>query len=124
MSHAFSIILVSDRQDQLTDFTEALQKSAEADLLSVATIEEAIRMAASLEPALIVVDELVGDLAGLNLVRRLVEVNAFVNTAVFSTLPEEDFHRRSEGLGILARLPIHPGKKDARRLLDLLRQLM
>lgn len=117
-----SIILISERQNQLSDFINALQKDGEVDLLTAASFEEAILMIARQKPALIVVDEQVGNLAGLDLVRRLMEVNAFINTVVFSALSEEEFHRHSEGLGILARLPIQPDKKDARRLLDLLRQ--
>lgn len=121
MPNTLSIILISERQNQLSDFTDTLQRDGEVDLIAVPTFEEAILMIARQDPALIVVDEQVGNLAGLDLVRRLIEVNAFINTAVFSALSEEEFHRHSEGLGILARLPIQPEKKDARRLLALLR---
>ena len=121
MPETLFIILISERQNQLSDFINALQKDGEVYILTAATFEEAIQMVARQVPALIVVDEQVGNLAGLDLVRLLMEVNAFINTAVFSALSEEEFHHHSEGLGILARLPIQPEKKDARRLLDLLR---
>ena len=118
------ILIISERQEKLADFTKALEKDREVDLLTATAVEDAINMAEYHAPALIVVDEQVGDLSGVDLVRRLIGVNAFLNTAVLSASTDEDFHLRSEGLGILARLPIHPGDKDALRMLELLRSLM
>lgn len=118
------ILIISERQEKLADFTKALEKDREVDLLTATAVEDAINMAEYHAPALIVVDEQVGDLSGVDLVRRLIGVNAFLNTAVLSALADEDFHLRSEGLGILARLPIQPGDKDALRMLELLRSLM
>ncbi len=118
------ILIISERQEKLADFTKALEKDREVDLLTATAVEDAINMAEYHAPALIVVDEQVGDLSGVDLVRRLIGVNAFLNTAVLSASTDEDFHLRSEGLGILARLPIQPGDKDALRMLELLRSLM
>lgn len=124
MLKSIKILIISERQERLSDFAHALQEDRDVELLAATKVEDAINMAEYHAPALIVVDEQVGDRSGLDLVRRLIEVNAFVNAAVFSSLTEEEFHRRSEGLGILARLPIQPGNKDALKLLDLLRPLM
>ena len=71
-------------------------------------------------PILIIVDEQVGALSGLDLVRRLMKVNAFLNTVVLSTMSHEDFHLLTEGLGILAKLSIQPGEKEADRIFELL----
>jgi hypothetical protein len=56
-------------------------------------------------------------------VPELLMVNAMVNTAVVSPLSDQEFHEASEGLGVLARLPLMPDKRDAARLLHKLRQL-
>lgn len=124
MLKMIKILIISERQEKLADFTKALEKDREVDLLTATAVEDAINMAEYHAPALIVVDEQVGDLSGVDLVRRLIGVNAFLNTAVLSASTDEDFHLRSEGLGILARLPIQPGDKDALRMLELLRSLM
>ena len=123
MLKSLTILLISERQEKLSGFTEALQKDSAVDLLAATTVEDAIHLVDYHAPALIIVDEQVEGFAGLDLVRRLIEVNAFANTAVLSALNEKDFHRCSEGLGILTRLPIQPEKKDALRLLDLLQPL-
>ena len=123
MLKKITILIISERQAELSDFIEVIQKEKDADLLLSATVEDAIQLADDRAPALIVVDEKVAHPSGLDLVRRFIEMNAFAHTAVLTSLSEDDFHRRSEGLGILARLPIQPQKKDAFRLLDLFEQL-
>jgi hypothetical protein len=51
-------------------------------------------------------------------------VNAMVNTAVMSSLLGQQFHEASEGLGVLARLPLEPSAVDAANLLRTLRNLL
>jgi hypothetical protein len=58
------------------------------------------------------------------LVREIISANAMVNTAVVSALSEEDFHDKSEGLGVLCRLPIVPGCNDSEALLQKLRRVL
>ena len=61
-----------------------------------------------------IVDSGVTDTDPLDLVREIISANAMVNTAVVSALPDQEFHNTGEGLGILCRLPLEPGKKEAR----------
>lgn len=56
--------------------------------------------------------------------RELLTSNAMVDTALVSPFPREDSHKASEGLGILAHLPLMPGKSDALELLLRLRQIL
>ena len=86
----------------------------DVDLLVATTVQDAIHMVDYHAPALIIVDEKVGKLSGLDLVRRIIEINAFVNTAVLTSLAEEEFHHCSEGLGILSALPARPEERQAR----------
>jgi hypothetical protein len=55
---------------------------------------------------------------------RLIMVNAMANTAVMSSLPEDEFHDKSEGLGILCRLPARPTGNDSAALLQKLRAVV
>lgn len=122
MPNTTMILLISVRGDHLIEFSDALQLKGEVSLTVATTFEAAVHQLADSQPALIVVDEEVGGLSGLDVVRRLMEVNAFIDTAVLSSMDEETFHQHSEGLGILARLPLQAGKQDAQRLLGLLRR--
>ena len=72
---------------------------------------------------LVIVDENLGDMTGVELVRRLLGVNALVNTALVSTESQEDYHEHSEGLGVLMQLPSDCGKKEAVALVGCLGRL-
>ena len=66
---------------------------------------------------LVIADENLGDMTGIDFIRKVVSKKPMVNTAVISSLPPEDFHQASEGLGILMQLPVRPNGEDAARLL-------
>jgi two-component SAPR family response regulator len=71
----------------------------------------------SVAPLAAVIDEILPDMPGLDLVRRLLPINAMINTVMISALPSEAFHDASEGLGIMAQLPPQPTPEDARTIL-------
>jgi CheY-like chemotaxis protein len=72
---------------------------------------------------LVIVDADLGDMAGVELVRRLLGVNALINTVLVSTQSPEDFHEHTEGLGILMPLPETCGKAEAGQLVACLGRL-
>jgi len=72
---------------------------------------------------LVVVDEKLGDMTGIEFIETLVSVDPMINCAAVSPLPSDEFHENSEGLGILAQLPVQPGANDAENLLKLLDHL-
>ena len=82
------------------------------------------KLYAPLPLSLPIIDIELPDTEPLPLVQELLTVNAMVNTAVVSPLTEEEFHEASEGLGILAHLPLRPGRSDAAELLRKLRQIL
>jgi DNA-binding response OmpR family regulator len=114
------IVLASGRQEQLAPFADALGAASGVELLRLPSGREALDAVQPRSVQLAVVDEVLPDMAGLELVRRLMAVDAFIQTAFLSDLGEEAFHHRSEGLGILMQLPIQPGAGDAERLLQAL----
>jgi len=73
---------------------------------------------------LVVTDENLGDMTGLEFIRKIVAKNPMVNCAAVSSLAPEDFHEASEGLGILMQLPARPGKEHAEILLDHLKKIL
>ena len=72
---------------------------------------------------LVVVDEKLGDMTGIEFIETLVSVNPMINFAAVSPLPSDEFHEVSEGLGILAQLPVLPGAKDSEDVLKRLNHL-
>ena len=67
---------------------------------------------------LVVADENLGDMSGLDFISAIVSKRPMINCAAISSLPPEDFHEASEGLGILMQLPPNPGQAHADRLLE------
>jgi CheY-like chemotaxis protein len=74
-------------------------------------------------PLGVIIDENLLDMTGFDLVRRLLPINALINTVVISDLPPETFHEASEGLGILAQLSLKPTPSDARAILARLKRM-
>jgi DNA-binding response OmpR family regulator len=119
-----TILLITSRPGQLQDLAGEIGDDPAARLLTVTTLRDAEAAAKSASPVLAIVDERVGDATGLDVVRHLIGIDAFIHTAVLSDADEEEFHRLSEGLGILSRLPLQPERKEVRRLLETLRRLL
>ena len=72
---------------------------------------------------LMVADENLGDIAGLELIKSVITIQPMLNCAVVSSLSPAKFHEASEGLGILMQLPVEPDKEAADRLLEHLKKI-
>lgn len=73
---------------------------------------------------LVITDENLDDITGLEFVKKLVSINPMINCAAVSSLSPEDYHENSEGLGLLMQLPVNPGKDDAAALVEHLKNIM
>jgi DNA-binding NarL/FixJ family response regulator len=118
------IVLATTRPEALRSFTEALASDPEAHLEQVASGAGTLDAVRSSSPHLVVIDSYLPDTEPLGLVRKLLMVNAMVNTAIVSPLSDEEFHETSEGLGVLGRLPLEPGLGEAADLLHRLRKVI
>ena len=118
------VVLVTTRPKALQAFAEALSSDPEVQLESVVSGAEALEAVRTSAPHLVIIDPDLSDIAPLELVQKLLMVNAMVNTAVVSPLSVEDFHEASEGLGILGQLPNDPGMNDAVEMLHKLRTVL
>ncbi|MYL83943.1 hypothetical protein GTA51_12470 [Desulfovibrio aerotolerans] len=117
------ISIITHRPEDFTAFAAALaEKGAQTSL--VATGQAALDQARQAPPTLAVVDEALPDMAAFALVSQLLQVNAFIHTAVATKLSPEAFHEAGEGLGILAALPMQPSATDAHTLLANLKALV
>jgi DNA-binding response OmpR family regulator len=118
------ILLITPRPQGLSSFTKALTSDPEVRLESVASGGEALNAIRTAPPHLAVIDVGLPDAQPMGLVQGMLTINAMVNTAVVSDLSEDAFHVASEGLGVLAHLPLDPGSGDAEDLLSKLRKVM
>ena len=117
------VLLVTSRPAQLGDFCEVLASQGKMTVVSVGTASEAVAAVKKNTPVMAVVDDQVGGVAGLDVIKCLIKENAFIQTAVVSELVDSEFHHRSEGLGVLCKLPLVPGNEDALKLLNQLEQV-
>ncbi len=118
------IVLATPRPAALQAFTAGLASGPEVDLKQVSSGAEALEAVRTSAPHLVIIDADLPDTTPLDLVQKLLLVNAMVNTAVVSPLAEAEFHEASEGLGVLGRLPNEPGERDAADLLAKLRKVL
>ncbi len=73
---------------------------------------------------LLVADEFLGDMAAIELIQSVAISHPLLNCALVSSLPPEDFHTATEGLGILMPLPPNPGIDEADQLLKHLNKIL
>ncbi len=116
----FKLLLVTTHNHSLSDFASALAKHGAVQLSWAESGDEALEIASKGVVDLMVTDERLEDMTGLELARKLIALNPVINCAALSSLSHEDFHEASEGLGLMAPLPIRPGKKDAEDLINCL----
>jgi len=117
------LMVVSPGNDSLSNLALALVKYDDVRLLWAESAVKALDIASAKAIDLIITDEMLRDSTGLELAARLLTVNPMINCAAVSGLSPESFHEASEGLGIMAQLPIHPDKEHAESLLHGLRQI-
>jgi DNA-binding NtrC family response regulator len=73
---------------------------------------------------LVVTDENLGDMNGLEFIKRVIAVNPMINCAAVSSLSPAAFHEASEGLGLLMQLSPKPGEVEGGRLMAHLNQVL
>jgi len=117
------LLLVTSDKDSLSDLASALLTHGDVDLTWAHSGETALDMLSKTPVDLLVTDEKLVDMSGLELANRLLHVNPMINCAVVSALSPEDFHEASEGLGLLAQLPLQADAEQAEDLLQRLREL-
>jgi hypothetical protein len=83
--------------------------------------DAALAAVKQIRPQVVVVD--MEQNAAVELIKNVVRHDPFINCAMTSPLPAEDFHEATEGLGVFMQLPENPGEIDARKLLDLLKSI-
>ena len=111
-----SVLLVAEQPQNLAELEQFFSSDSQVHLEHASPIS-AIDTAKQLAPHLVVIDEDLGQIDPLELIRNLLTINAFIHTALVSSLTHQQFHETTEGLGIAAQLPPRPSATHAADLL-------
>ncbi len=118
-----SVLLASRDEISLSGLNAALEENT---LKTVRAESGARALAMMLEEEfdLLVADEALGDMTGVELIAKVVSENPMMNCAAVSSLSHKDFHEVSEGLGVMMQLPVKPGREDAEKLIEYLKTIL
>lgn len=117
------IVLVSTEYKSLSGLASGLEKHENFEVSHVDLGATALELVGNKSVDIVIADENLADMTGLQFIERLVMINPLINCAVVSALSSEDFHEASEGLGVFMQLPVNPGEKDADELVALLNKI-
>jgi len=117
------VIVATPAMARLEGFTKGLLGSG-AEVVHARSGMAALEMAKARAPSLVVVDGDLPDFRPFELVKELTRVNAFINSAVVSALPPDQFHEDAEGLGVLSQIAAHPVEQDALDVMATLKRVL
>lgn len=112
------LLFVTPARDSFAGLASALERRDGVELFWAQSGGKALDRVADTLFDLVVTDEFLGDMTGLELAERMLSVNPMIYCAAVSTLSSKQFHEASEGLGLLAQLPAVPDKEQAEALLQ------
>lgn len=117
------ILFVAKDFSRFAVLVNRLRREQNVRLVQAATGAAGLKQLQGMLMDLVIVDEQLDDMSGIEFVQRLVQVNPLVNTAIVGSLSKADFHEATEGLGVLMQLPPSPGDKDAEALLAVIEKI-
>jgi len=118
-----TIVFVAKNFSRFSILVTRLRREQDVKLVPVATGAAGLEQLKNKRLDLVIVDEQLDDMSGVDFVKQLVKVNPLANTAIVGSLPDAEFHEVTEGLGVLMQLPPQPGERDAEALLAVLSKI-
>ena len=115
------LLLVSNNIESFSEFVRLLKENGGNEVLIAESGERALKIIKENAIDLVITDEKIGDMSGLDFAKRLISFSPMTNCAAVSSLSEKDFHEASEGLGLMNHMPANPGRSDAEEILKNLR---
>jgi CheY-like chemotaxis protein len=117
------LLFVSKHIESFSEFVWALEENDVNEVLVAESGETALKMIKDNAIDLVITDEELGDMSGLEFVRKLILSSPMTNCTAISSLPEKEFHDASEGLGLMNHLPVNPERSDAEDVLRNIRRI-
>lgn len=121
MVHVMVVISETATKERLQESMGVLE---EVDTRWVTSANEALLILKEQRFELVISDETLPEMTGLQFLNQLVRVNPMVNTALISALTPEAFHEATEGLGLLGQLPLNPGPPHLKELVSRLKTIL
>jgi len=117
------LLLIAPDKQPFSKFTTSLTQNDDVELTWASTGHEALAVVSENPVDLVIVNENIGDMTGIEFMKKLLPINPMINCAAVSPLAPDEFHEASEGLGVLVQLPVNPGELEAEDLLKRLKNL-
>ena len=118
-----TIVVIAKDFSRFGSMIDRLRREKHVELMPVVTGTAGLAHLRGKRIDLVIVDEQLEDMSGIEFIKQLVAVNPLANTALVGALPEEEFHEATEGLGVLLQLPREPAGQDAETLLGLMAKI-
>jgi len=119
----FKVILTTRSHTNLAGLASVFEVNKDVHVFWAASGSQTLDRASETHVDLVVTDENLGDMTGLELVERLLKLNPMINCALVSPLSSRDFHNTTEGLGLMAQLSPRPKEEAGEELLNKLKKL-
>lgn len=117
-------LLVGQTDGNLRGYSDILSKYRHIEISRAESVSKAMELISDSRFDLVIVDEQIQETKGLEFVEMLVKSNPMLPSAVVSSLSSEDFHRASEGLGVLLQLSVWPTHDEVRKLVKRLNDVL
>ena len=117
------ILLVSQDEASMSAFKAGLEENQVQTAWAESGSNAIVKIAEG-RFDLVVTDENLSDMTGLEFIEKVISKKPMVNCAAVSSLLPADFHEASEGLGMLMQLPVSPGQEQAEKLLSQLKTIL
>ncbi len=118
-----SVLLASRDEISLSGLNAAFEENT-IKTVRAESGARALAMMLEEEFDLLVADEVLGDMTGVELIAKAVSENPMMNCAAVSSLSHKDFHEASEGLGVMMQLPVKPDREDGEKLIEYLKTIL
>jgi len=118
------ILIVSSENNFADSLFSILKDRNGVEVLRSESGNKGLSMIRDRDFHLVIADENLNDMTGLEFAKKLVSANPLINQAIASSLSHDEFHEASEGLGVLMALPPEPGEVDVNRLLEYLQNIL
>lgn len=111
------IMLVSRERERMAPLASGLWTLAETEIHQASSQIEALDLLKEKEIELVVIDEQLTDMSGIDLAKMVARQHPFVNCILVDTQSPEAFHEQTEGLGLLMQLSSPPEMADAKSIM-------
>lgn len=122
-SKMLRVLSVNEDESHVKKMLQTLSERVGVQVVHAVNAKFGLERVGFQEVDLVIVAEELPDSSGCEFIENLTRVNPFVPCAMLSELDPDDFHEKTEGLGVLMQLPQQPEESDAIKLLEKLAEI-